>query len=401
MAHLYNSKPKILIVELNYHAEILLTLCDLLREHYDLIVVSTEKIWRKTNLKADDIYALALKPKRESIASFWRRQSEVLSQADLIYFNTLEKNLKFFSGMEFKAPTIIRVHNAHTELAPWQTIDWRPKFWPGIAGYIAFTVVLRRRWYLKRILIDKASQVMLPNSAIADYVRQKNWLENQKIADFSLPFSFLAPEMPRNTAASTVVKIAVLGSVDVRRKSYDILYLALKSIKDLFNVPVELLFLGEIKGDTGRQVVEQFDALQARNFRFRTSGGYVTAEEMERYMTEVNFLIAPIKVATRFKINYEVYGQSKASGVENDIIRYRKPALVTADYRISKELEPVCESFADSADLAKKLIHWINDGIYKDRFLRFSELNTYRKDVVLRDFAEFADRLMRQKHLQD
>jgi hypothetical protein len=106
----HTGKPKLLIIELDYHAEVLTTLCPILAQRFDLVLWTTDKIWHKTCLPEQLFATTLIMPKKHSVRRFWQRHQNILSKVDLIYFNTLEKHFAFFARLNFACPTIMRIH---------------------------------------------------------------------------------------------------------------------------------------------------------------------------------------------------------------------------------------------------------------------------------------------------
>jgi len=385
----------LLIIEFDYHAGVLREVCSLLKSDFRLIVLSTEAIWQKTGLSSGDVHAVALKTAKESYADFFKRHAGLVATADLVYFNTLQRPRRFFLHYWFDQPTVLRIHNAHAELAPWQHIAWSLRDLRRITGFLLGKVLLQRRWHHKKLIVDRCTRLMFPNSAIAEYVAAQGWVARHKIASYSLPFTCLPQPAAEPVRAGPEVVMAVLGSVTPKRKSYEVLYEALQRARVNFRKPVELLFLGECRDDAGRKIIAQFDGLSAGNFKFRASAGYVSAEQMKLTMARVNFLVAPIQTVSRFQIQREIYGRSKISGAEIDVISYRKPALITAGYRLPDELAPVCDSFTDAADLASRLEQWINEDLWVAKAAGFATLDAYMPATILAQFGAFARELSR------
>lgn len=390
-----NSRLTLLIIEFNYHAEILQAVCPLLRERFNLILFTTNKIWRKTGLDEANFLGVRTRDKRSSLKRFFLENQDLLSKADLVYFNTLERNYKFFAKSPLNLPTIVRIHNVNSNFRPFESISFKNFSIARISWHLLReTVIDRSYWYRKRFF-DATTRIMLPSSTSATYLQEKNFLKyKNKITPYSLPFCYLQPGKNSEKKNPNVVKIAVTGSINPSRKDFGALFDAIRLSLDSFKKPIELNFLGGPKGKQGNTVVEKFQEISHVNFSFSYSKKYISSQEMRRRMRDIDFIVAPILVETHHKIYREIYGSSKISGVENDIVQFQKPALIPNKYRLNDSIKPVCNTYRNTEDLSAKLIDWVNGGKHLRAQENFTEMHSYKKEIILNQFETICRELI-------
>lgn len=402
MNKISDAKPiTLLLIELNYHAEVLTDVCPLLAQRFNLILISTPKIWDKTGLSEELFEAVILKGKKQSVAGLFSANENQIRRADIVYFNTLERHFRFFYRYPFHCPTIVRVHNCNSSLFPWESIHLKASTAPRVGWHLIGKVVLERAWLYRRKMLEKADLVMLSSDAARDYAQTKLGLTSKiKIAGYSLPFSHFRPHCESPPPQPDRVVLALTGSVDPSRKDYGTLLRALGIISQKLEKPIRIIFLGGPRGDAGTEVLEKFKALQNAKIEIACASGYVAASEVEKQMENVHFLLAPIKVETQHRIHREVYGLTKISGVENDIINFRKPALVCRAYQLPDELAYVCEQYDDENELAARLLEWIHFSAYADKASNFQKINAYQPEEILGTFTSLCTELISVKRSQ-
>jgi len=75
------------------------------------------------------------------------------------------------------------------------------------------------------------------------------------------------------------------------------------------------------------------------------------------------------------------------SGVENDVLAFRKPLLVNASYHVDGELSAVVDQFEETPEaLAFKIREWVNGRIFDEKKRNFVHLDEYKKEVVAEKF---------------
>src|SRR5690606_475135 len=181
----------------------------------------------------------------------------------------------------------------------------------------------------------------------------------------------------------------VTGSVDVRRKDYDVLYRAIERVKTVRpDWRLEMLFLGWAKGEGAKKGLNRFARLEDDTFRRTSVCDYVSQQTFAAQMARTQFLIAPMKLGARQKIHYEYYGSTKISGIENDALRYCKPVILPRDYVLSADLSRIALTYEDPQSLCDAMIAMIEADHWRALTGRFAELQNYKNARIAGNFYE-------------
>lgn len=349
------SKPRLVIIELDYHAEILTTFCPLVSRYFDVYLLTTEKIWNKAQSCEHSLSGVSIKNKKQGIKEFMAAQKELLNSADLVYFNTLQKFIRFFSCLEFSCKTVWRVHNLNSTLLPSQSLALDKVPLRKIIYHLIARVFIEGLWRAQQKMLARVDYLMAPSTGIAQafftaYPAKKSnrWLP------FVVPFTAITADAVRTPKPASLI-IVVTGSVDTKRKDYDFLFRTMQRLSANAFKPIELHFLGGPKGKEGLMVIKRFKQLNTDTLNVFTSQGYVSDEHIAKIMATATCMIAPIRLETTFKVYRETYGFSKVSGFENDIRRYTVPCFYPKAYKIDDALMPLSFSYENEQDLVNQL----------------------------------------------
>jgi hypothetical protein len=392
------SRPRLLIIELDYHAEVLATLCPILAARFELVLWTTDKIWKKTGLARELFTEVLVMPKKQSVVCYWRAHEEILRAVDVVYFNTLEKRFAFFADLDFRCPTIMRIHNTNASLFPMQSIDWSPGNLWKVASYFIRYVLLSRAWHHRERLYRKMSALMLPSEGIAKCMKpalQKRGIHN--LSHYEMPFSCLGDAAPVTAGSAKV--FAVTGSVDAARKDYDVLYQALVRLKSARpDWQLELVFLGWAKGTAAKKIIDRFVQLEDASFKFTWFCDYVSQQTFTEQMSRAQFLIAPMKLGAHQKIHREYYGSTKISGIENDALRYCKPVVLPHSYTLPTDLGDIALAYQDSQSLCDAVITMIEADHWRTLTAHFAQLHNYKSASIANNFYQLYVSLVNPLH---
>lgn len=351
-----SDKPDLVIIELDYHAEILTTMCPLLAQHFNVYLLTTEKIWRKAKSCHSSLSGLAVKSKKQGIREFIDSQHGLLSTADLVYFNTMQKFMRFFSRFEFSCKTVWRIHNLNSILLPKQSLALGQVPLGKIIYHLIARVLIQGRWRTQRRLLARVDYLMAPSTGIIEaFFKAYPATKGNRWLPFVVPFAPLATGVTRQPKQNAHV-ITVTGTVDPVRKDYEFLYRVMEKLRNDSPKPIELHFLGGAQGKAGIAVLNRFKQLHCDDMQIFTSQGYVSDEHVAEVMAKATCMVAPIRLETTFKVYRETYGFSKVSGFENDIRRYAVPCFYPKAYKIDDALKPLSFGYEDEKDLVAQLL---------------------------------------------
>ncbi|NVJ62447.1 MAG: hypothetical protein HWE27_18810 [Gammaproteobacteria bacterium] len=405
------STVHIVIVELQYHNELLQNMYDTLSLlDFKLTFVTLPELMSKTNILTSgdsSKYSAELKRDDESVKTFLKRMTPVFESADILYFNTVRHYWEELNQIPINVPGIVRIHNAHCDLAP--LTHFKQPFINvfGILSHLIRKVLIGGEWRLKQQFFAKNGYLMMPNQVITDYVNAHQWGKGFKILPPVLPFAYLAEskndsETKVEEQQDRIVSIAITGKVTNSKKDFDLVYRALKMSLPQLKCKLKLILLGNARDKHAKSILNNFKSLEGELFELDYSDAYVPQEVFDEKVKNVDFFIAPIKVKTHFRKYREVYGKSKMSGVENDILLHRKPSLVIADYPVSAPLDKVVDYFdSDATSLSNKIIDWIAHNRPAQMKDAFNQMDSFKKEVIAENFYRLCLKLMEESKKQD
>ncbi|MBZ2170175.1 hypothetical protein [Marinobacter sp. F4216] len=390
----------LVVLELHYHAELIKTLYEILQcSNFKITLVTLPSVFKKTALPTtsdDGQLSVYLKKDKESISDFMGRMDPVFRSADILYFNTIRHYWRELNELPFVATSMIRIHNAHCDFARFSHLH-RPVINSlGILSHLIRKVLIGREWKLKAQVFEKIDYFMFANQTISDYVVNNGWVDQRKVLPPVLPFGYLGEkEYSADQKDTNTVTIAITGKVTNSKKDFNQVFQALEACLDALDYPIRLVLLGNAGQKHAKSIIRDFKSIESDKFSLDYSEGYVPSEVFEEKVAAVDFFIAPIQVDTHFRKYHEVYGKSKMSGIENDILIYRKPSLVVSQYRMSEPLDRVVGYFDPTPDsLASKIVEWTNNRTFEKVQSAFDNMDSYKRDVIAHNFYKLCREIM-------
>jgi len=389
----------LVVVELHHHSELIRNLYDVLCNGlFRISLITIPEVYQKTGLESyaqpDDLSVYLLN-QEESVSDFLQRVRPVFEGADIVYFNTIRHFWKELNQIPLTAPSMLRIHNAHCDLAP--ATHFRR---PIVNSVVILSHLIRKvwiggEWRARERMLSRVGYFMFPNETITDYVLSNGWVPESKVLAPTLPFSYLGDPTPRNTENDPVVTIGITGKVIDSKKDYSLVQQALALSMQRLQRPIALVLLGNANRKHAGPIIDGFRALECEHFTVDYTESHLPAEDFDQKMGRVDFLIAPIRTQTHFRKYVEVYGKSKMSGIENDILRHRKPSLVTSDYALGGSLNLVAEYFEPTPEsLAAHICDWVNERRFEKLEKKFEGLDAYKPDVIATRFHQVCQRLL-------
>lgn len=387
------------VVELHYHSDVIQNLLTILSHaRFRVTLLTVPEVLDRVYLPPA-VYAnvtTRCKHGTQTMREFIAQARPVLASADLVYFNTVRAFWKDLSSATASTLSMVRVHNVHGDLAPIASF-YRPMTrLPALASHLIRKSVIGNEYRDRAEFFETVDYLMLPNEPITEYVQSKGFVADQKIAAPVLPFGYLSePRQHRSGSTRERVTIAITGQVTKNKKDYGLVRKAIERSLQKMDYPLRLVLLGRASDKQALQVVQSFSGLESPMFELVSYQSHVPAPEFEKQMAEVDFLLAPIHIETRYRQYQEIYGKSKMSGLENDLLQARKPCLVTARYRVPEPMEGVVNYFeATPEGLSKALIDWVNNRRYEALADSFDQLSHYRPEKIAARFYDVVQRLV-------
>jgi hypothetical protein len=382
---------KIGIVEFDYHPEVLRNIVLLLQEsEHKVTIFTTEKIWNNVGLydSNDDLpshFKLYAKSEKEAYKSYIVKHLENINTNNILIFNTIASNFKIFNSLKLKPTIVVTVHNSNTFFN--KGFNYTPILSPFYLwkdfSHIIRKSIIEIDWYHRNQFLKKVNYFTFPNTPISEYAIANNFVSKDKIILPPLPMTFYKGRESLKEAID-VVKITVIGTIDKRRRDYDLLFKAFEKITTQSNTSIELTLLGKSASKYSKRIINKFDKLSSNTFKLTTFDSFVEQDLFNKVIDTTDFLIVPLKLETRYTIYNETYGKTKVSGNENDMIKWGIPSIFPKNYSISERILKMCAFYDSSTDLANIVIEWVNNKkfaqIKPDEYLNEFNLNRSRAE---------------------
>lgn len=360
-------KKNIAIIEIDHHAEVLRNLCLIANNSYhNYKIYTTAKIWNQvidsTFFKKNSNITVHIKNNNDNLKDFFLSHKKDINSCDLVIFSTLVSNYKLFFKLNFTTKIIIRIHDANTFLNPNKKYYFVPKLSLLIKdlSYITRLVILKREFFWRKKIFAQAFKYSLPNLEITNYVKDQNWVSNEKILNLPIPMFFTKVNTPK--ISKNKVVISIIGSIEERRRDYEIVFKAFKKVLYQIKptVTVELNLLGKPKDNYGHKIIKLFRQLQYSNFIFNYYENYVSQRIFEEKINKSNFLIQPIQKHTKYTLFKETYSLTKMSGNIVDSLHYSKKTIIPNHYITPKNTEFLFDKYSSQEQLEETIISNIN-----------------------------------------
>lgn len=380
-------KINIVIFEFDYHSEVLLNSLKIFKSlPVRVFLFTTSKIWNgiRQSIKSDDLEVYHTHGNAK-IKRMILNQVDLINNSHLIIFNTLASKFKFFTKLKLLPPVILRIHNANTYLHPNRNID--PKLslfyiWKDLSYLVIHGLFKLELHYRPQFIKSQVNYFLFPTEAIQNYVLNNKYIAPEKTL-LPIPYVFMKSDKSYNTIENCKdVNVAIIGGIDKRRRNYEVVLEAFKLLLPLMKTKTILHLLGKPYGFYGGKIIRNFKKLENEIFKVNTYKKFVKQVEFDKITQKADFFIIPTVQETRYKLYKELYGYTKISGSVNDMIIYKKPALIPEFYPVEKSLKPHVDFYSDEKKLKNQLYQWIEKKKFEK--YKFSEpIDDYFFDNVV------------------
>ncbi|MDF1674263.1 MAG: hypothetical protein P1U44_01005 [Vicingaceae bacterium] len=366
---------KIAIIEIDYHPEVLKNMCNILDDTFmEITFYTTEKIYKQVNDEhVFEKFNWVYFSEDESLKAFFLYHKENINSSDIVFFNTLASNFRFFSAFEFTGKKILRVHNTNAYFSPANNYfpKWTLFYLFKDVSHIIRKTIFSLDWYYRKKFIETVDYFVFADEKLREYAIDEMLINKEKTLA-SIPLAHYSECYEKSKKTHEVV-VTIPGAIDPRRKDYDMLYNALKIASPKFDAPVKIYFLGKANGKYANFVKRMFKSLESKSLFISFYKDRVPQSTFSSVLKSTDFLTLPLKIETRYTIYTERYGFTKISGGINDMIHYGKPCVLTSLYPLSNELKQVTGQYSSVNEFAEIMIDWVNNR-------KFVE---YQKNVAL------------------
>lgn len=357
---------RIAIIEIDYHPEVLRNTIILFKElKINCEVFTLKKIWSKVGMVNNSEYLIThIIKNKNQVNKYILNNLEIINSCNLIFFNTCASKYKFFSRIKYKPPVLLRVHNANAFFKPYKSLNIKISLFYifKAISYIIIHVILKLELFYRNLFLQKKVDFFcFPDEQVTQYIKSNNYLADNRIIS-SIPFTFSKPFSAIKFSNKPVV-ISIIGGIDKRRRNYDLVYKAFKQLLQDNTINIELRLLGPPVGLYGRTVIKKFRKLENRNFKVVSFNSYIPQNIFEEYVRTTHFLIIPVYKEVQYKIFKELLGYTKISGNINDMIIYRKPAIIPNFYPIPDKLNSTVKKYNNITELKICLRDFIEKGV--------------------------------------
>lgn len=356
---------KLILIEFDYHPEVLRNTIEILKEScFSIYIFTTKDIWKKVgftknNLPSNiDVYSC----KEHEVNRFIKRHSSIINSADCILYNTAASRFSTFLKADFKPTQVMRVHNAN---ANFNKIirSYRPIFtpffiWKDTSHYLRKFIAERDHIQMKRF-VKKMDAYAFSSDELKLYAQRTFKLNEKRCITLPLVFSTLnSAYNDQQKQNSEKIVLSVIGKIDPRNRNYseiiEMFKITAEQAKTL-KKNVELVFLGSANSKYGRDTIRKVQNLTNDYATITYFQNFVDEKVFQNEIDRTDFLIIPTHNKTRYTIYTEWYGKTKISGAVNDVIKYQKPAFINGHYPIDQSLKNVLVPYKNAKDLAQQI----------------------------------------------
>jgi len=351
---------KIAIIELHTHFQNLYSLCKILEKSTHQITIYTlPEIYKDIYEDNFASYNWVLNS-HKSRKQFFRINFENINSHDIVLILTadIEYNIAYH---KIKKPiTILRIHNANNWFNRLRNLRFGPsllQFYKDVS-YILRILLLKTDFIYQKKIKANIDYISFTIENAKKYITENRLYPANKVIN-PIPTSVYSQNY-RQKAKSKKVWITIPGAIDKRRRNYKLLYTTFKNISKKLKKELTLCFLGNSNSDYGNKIIRQFNTLQNNKFKTIFFRNRIPQEKFKKYMQNTNIMLTSMRIETKYKIYNEKYGLTKKAGIESDMVRYGKPAILPSAYNPTENLKPVCLFYTDAKELEKILLSIIN-----------------------------------------
>ncbi len=293
-------------------------------------------------------YEWIIQKAHESKYSFLLRMYGVVKQRKpaILYLNTINDNFNVHAwqiGLLKKTRVIVTLHAINTFF----------RFKP------AFSL---RRWVRhvgKRALIKVAGEFNVISDTMVSYLRDQLPAHKQVHQVSGAVFEQDRHGYP-GAALNERLLVVVPGSVDPRRRNYEVVFELLEKSRHL---PVSVVLLGAFAPGFGQEIKEQcvrYSSLHSNLAFYDTE--VVDQPEFDRIMQAAHLVLMPSVIETVLVDDIpETYGKSICSGNIGDVIKYAKPLIAPQALTLPATLASSTHTYHTVSDIVDLLGSLVNE----------------------------------------
>lgn len=322
-------------------------------------------------------YTWVVKEKDETNRQFISRIFRFLEQQsfDLIYLNTIDDNFILYAYYLEKLKnknTVLTLHDING------FFDYKP------------SLSIRRlvRYIGKRRLLKIIPAFNVLSETLT--ARLRSSLPSSKKL-YTVPGSFFDPAFftAKTFSAADTISIVIPGSVDTRRRSYELVFDLLRAAVQRNN-KISITLLGAFKKGYSEDIQKQCKVyLQTHDNLLIYQQEIVDQPEFDKVIRESHFIWIPLQSFSTISDGVEEqYGVTTCSGNIADIIRYARPFFAPAQLLLESPLEKSCSRYKTIDDIVNVLEQLTTDSYNNMQELAQQASLHYTKDNIINANAE-------------
>jgi hypothetical protein len=329
------------------HFEVTYTLISLFdngRNHITIFVEGESYQQLQLMLPGKKSYSWVVKKNNETNRGFITSIFRILNKHpfDLVYFDTIDDNFivyAYYLNRLKNKKIVLTLHDING------FFDYQP----------SFSIRRLLRYIGKKQLLKSISHFNVLSAKLMATLR--SGLDSSKKI-YAIPGSFFDETSfkPVPFFRGDTVSIVIPGSIDTRRRNYELIFPLLKLARQR-NVNISLTLLGGFKKGYSERIKQNCQIYRQTNNNLHVySTEIVDQPEFDKVMRDSHFIWTPLQPFTTISDGVkEQYGTSTCSGNIADIIRYAKPFFIPNDVPLDTPLEKSCIAYVQISDITDVL----------------------------------------------
>jgi len=357
---------KLAIIELHGHLECLNSFCKIF-EHssFQIDIYTIPRIYNELqHYSYSRQFRWNVKPQNMSIKKFLTVSKTALNNYDILFFTTMEIETGYspYTGIGQKPATVLRVHNINSWFNRLHNI--RLYFTPHDLfkdfSYLIRVFFGKADWLHKAQILRSISFFTFPTNQMTQFAATNQLVKSEKLIA-PIPVSVFDPEYYKPPEKERIT-FTIPGKVDKRRRDYYLILRVLENVLKKSNKSIKLIFLGKATSNYAKDVIKQFKKLSVdySTFKFQYFTARVPQAQFDDIIKKTDLFLSPINIQTKYKLYREIYGQTKLSGIESDIIRYGKPAILPKAYQVDEDIQGLIDFYSNEEELSAILKEYIH-----------------------------------------
>lgn len=305
--------------------------------------------------------------KKEDIKPQLQKDESLLNSChQIIYTTILPKHYKGLTNLQISSEKLLVVHKVNRLLNPKDNLNiGSPKDVAKWVRHYTFQEEKRNQKFL-----DSCDGFILPSHAVLESsasLFESHGLKTPIVLPFTVANDF--EEQPKNK----IIQIIIPGSITQESRDYEMIIETLQSVVPKLTTEVCITLLGAPVAFKDFETIKDLRLLENEFLTVHTYDEYISQEIYDQELNKASFLLLPISEVMKGSPIKEQRSKTCVSGNINDMVKYRKPALLPAFYTMPEDLTGTYRGYENSIELEDLLLDWIHNQT-------FQSMNHYQFD---------------------